>query len=110
MCNIIADIAYRSKEMPRFALTRFKKDTRARLYRRHLVGRDWVLSFMTLAELDQWAEAHNWGHGRRVQRDTGMEVDPQDLARGLPVRPGHLHLPVDALGAKEISAGEKAGR
>jgi tRNA(fMet)-specific endonuclease VapC len=40
---------------------RFKKDSRARLYRKHLVGRDWVLSYMTLAELDQWAIAHHWG-------------------------------------------------
>lgn len=34
---------------------RFKKDSKARLYRPHMTGREWVLSFMTLAELDQWA-------------------------------------------------------
>ena len=46
---------------------RFKKDSRARLYRKHLVGRDWVLSFMTLAELDLWANTHNWGSDRRAK-------------------------------------------
>ena len=30
---------------------RFKKDSRARLYRRHLIGRAPVIAFMTLAEL-----------------------------------------------------------
>jgi hypothetical protein len=29
---------------------RFKKDTRARLYRRHLIGQDPLIAFMTLAE------------------------------------------------------------
>lgn len=33
----------------------FKKDTRSRLYRRHLLGNGLVVSFMTLAELEHWA-------------------------------------------------------
>ena len=32
-----------------------KNDTRAQLYRKHLVGKRLALSFMTLAELFQWA-------------------------------------------------------
>ena len=44
----------------------FKKDTRARLYQRHLVGRDRFISFMSLAELDQWAAGHKWGQARRA--------------------------------------------
>ncbi|HEV3256436.1 MAG TPA: PIN domain-containing protein, partial [Gemmataceae bacterium] len=45
----------------------FKKDTRARQYRRHLVGRTLVISFMTLAELHAWALQRRWGRARRDQ-------------------------------------------
>src|SRR5260370_18962045 len=45
---------------------RFKKDTRARLYRRHLLGRAPVIAFMTLAELHAWAQEHRWGVARRA--------------------------------------------
>jgi predicted nucleic acid-binding protein len=51
-----------------------KKDSRARLFRPHLVGRDWVLSFMSLAELDEWAEQHQRGQPRRERME-------RDLAR-----------------------------
>lgn len=30
---------------------RFKKDSRAALFQKHLLGCDWIISFMTLAEL-----------------------------------------------------------
>jgi len=43
----------------------FKRDSRAAPYRPHLAGRLVVLSFMTLAELDYWAEVHAWGAHRR---------------------------------------------
>jgi tRNA(fMet)-specific endonuclease VapC len=43
----------------------FKKDTRGRWYKQHLHGQDRVISFMTLAELDQWAIAKKWGQKRR---------------------------------------------
>lgn len=43
----------------------FKKDPKARLYRRHLIGQTWVISFMTQAELDNWALWHHWGQARR---------------------------------------------
>src|SRR6185437_5087593 len=45
----------------------FKKDTRARLYQRHLVGRPGMISFMTLAELDLWALRHQWGATRKAR-------------------------------------------
>src|SRR5712691_6476762 len=65
---------------------RFKKDSRAQLYRRHLLGRDWILSFMTLAELDQWALDHHWGPDRRSQLERFLasytvEYADRDLCR-----------------------------
>jgi hypothetical protein len=33
----------------------FKGDTRAQLYIPHLQNRQWLISFMTEAELEQWA-------------------------------------------------------
>src|SRR5437867_4311981 len=44
----------------------FKKDSRARLYRHHLIGRAPVISFMTLAELLAWAQERRWGLGRQA--------------------------------------------
>lgn len=46
---------------------RFKRDTRARLYRRFLVGRTAWISFMTLAELNAWPLLHRWGSARREE-------------------------------------------
>jgi predicted nucleic acid-binding protein len=43
----------------------FKKDSRARRYRRHLVGKQGLMSFLTLAELDWWALRSGWGAARR---------------------------------------------
>lgn len=45
----------------------FKKDTRARKYRRHLHGQVGVISFMTLAELDHWGLRRRWGQKRRAE-------------------------------------------
>ncbi len=39
----------------------FKGDTRAQLYRPHLQGMTLALSFMTVAELYQWAYIRTWG-------------------------------------------------
>lgn len=47
----------------------FKKDSRARLYQRHLVGRLWVVSFRTVAELDLWALRHHWGANRKARME-----------------------------------------
>lgn len=38
-----------------------KKDTRAELYKPHLDGHFLFLSFMTVAELERWANLYNWG-------------------------------------------------
>jgi tRNA(fMet)-specific endonuclease VapC len=43
----------------------YKRDTRAALYRPHLDGQLPIISFMTLAELEQWTLARNWGARRR---------------------------------------------
>jgi len=43
----------------------FKGDSRAQLFRRHLLGQVGVISFMTLAELDEWADWRRWGQPRR---------------------------------------------
>jgi predicted nucleic acid-binding protein len=51
----------------------FKKDTRARHYRRFLHGQDRIVSFMTLAELDCWATRRNWGAARREALERFLE-------------------------------------
>jgi len=43
----------------------YKRDTRADLYRPHLDGQLPIISFMTLAELEQWTLARDWGARRR---------------------------------------------
>ena len=43
----------------------FKNDTRAQDYLPHLRDRQWLISFMTEAELEQWALLSNW-HARSV--------------------------------------------
>ena len=44
----------------------FKGDTRASGYRRHLETRQWTISFMTAAELEQWALLANW-QAKRIE-------------------------------------------
>ena len=43
----------------------FKNDSRAQLYLPHLLNRQWMISFMTEAELEQWALLSNWSEPRR---------------------------------------------
>ena len=38
----------------------FKNDSRAEAYLPHLRNRQWLISFMTEAELEQWALLSNW--------------------------------------------------
>jgi predicted nucleic acid-binding protein len=45
----------------------FKQDTRGELYQPHLDGKLGVLSFMTIAELEFWADSRNWGARRRAK-------------------------------------------
>jgi tRNA(fMet)-specific endonuclease VapC len=47
----------------------FKRDSRAEWYRPHLTGKLLVLSFMTIAELDCWALARNWGQTCRARME-----------------------------------------
>jgi predicted nucleic acid-binding protein len=39
----------------------FRRDKRIEAYRRHLIGRRLVVSFMTVAELEAWALIRKWG-------------------------------------------------
>ena len=43
-----------------------KNDTRAQSYFPHLHDRQWLISFMTEAELEQWALLSNW-HPKRIE-------------------------------------------
>ena len=43
----------------------FKRDTRAALYKPHLAGKLMTISFMTRAELFQWAQLFDWGKRKR---------------------------------------------
>jgi predicted nucleic acid-binding protein len=45
----------------------FKGDTRGDLYQPHLNDKLGVLSFMTVAELNLWAAARNWGMKKREE-------------------------------------------
>ena len=47
-----------------------KRDTRRALYLPHVAGRQAALSFMTAAELYQWAEVRHWGEKRRAELET----------------------------------------
>ncbi len=47
----------------------FKGDTRAEAYRQHLLGKTPAISFMTVAELYQWAFVRNWGEHRLARLD-----------------------------------------
>lgn len=43
----------------------YKRDTRAALYRPHLDGHLSIISFQTLAELQNWTLRRDWGAARR---------------------------------------------
>ncbi len=43
----------------------FKSDSRAQAYLPYLRNRQWLISFMTEAELEQWALLSNW-QGKRI--------------------------------------------
>jgi predicted nucleic acid-binding protein len=44
----------------------FKSDSRAKGYLPHLRGQEWLVSFMTEAELEQWALLSNW-NAKRIE-------------------------------------------
>jgi predicted nucleic acid-binding protein len=51
----------------------FKRDTRARPYGRHLLGKTLYVSFMTVAELRRWSLTSNWGPARIAQLDRSLQ-------------------------------------
>lgn len=51
----------------------FKNDTRAAGNRRHLAGKLLVVSFVTIAELDDWAIQRRWGTDRREQMERHLQ-------------------------------------
>jgi predicted nucleic acid-binding protein len=52
----------------------FKQDTRAELYRPHLHQTLSLISFMTIAELKQWALLKNWGKRRKQPLDQHLTL------------------------------------
>lgn len=60
----------------------FKKDSRAASYEPHLKGRILCLSFMTVAELFQWAVIRNWGEKRIGEMEKALQgylIFPYDI-------------------------------
>lgn len=60
----------------------FKGDSRAWLYRPYLQGKHLLVSFMTVAELYQWAYIRHWGKKRLVQLESAIKkfiVPPFDV-------------------------------
>jgi tRNA(fMet)-specific endonuclease VapC len=43
----------------------FKRDSRGEAYKPHLAGKEVIISFMTLAELNHWAIHRRWGKARK---------------------------------------------
>lgn len=46
-----------------------KRDSRAELYKPHLIGTEKFISFMTLAELRRWTMERSWSEARRKAFD-----------------------------------------
>ncbi|TVL95969.1 MAG: twitching motility protein PilT [Candidatus Brocadia sp. WS118] len=60
----------------------FKKDSRAKSYEPHLKGKILTTSFMTVAELFQWAMVRNWGEKRKQRMENELKkyiVFPFDI-------------------------------
>lgn len=52
----------------------FKHDSRGAAYKPHLADKEIIISFMTLAELNQWAIRSNWGTARKQRLDASEAV------------------------------------
>jgi predicted nucleic acid-binding protein len=52
----------------------FKRDTRAAWYKTYISGKICVLSFQTVAELEQWSELRAWGQRRRAELDSFLQT------------------------------------
>ena len=51
----------------------FKQDSRGEIYKPYLDGKLGVISFMTVAELEFWANIRNWGVQRRAALSAFLE-------------------------------------
>jgi predicted nucleic acid-binding protein len=51
----------------------FKQDSRGESYKRHLEGKLGVISFMTIADLNFWANIRNWGENRRAEMSAFLD-------------------------------------
>lgn len=61
----------------------FKEDTRGDLYKPHLADAVASISFMTLAELEQWTVIRNWGARKHAElsrfiKDTFVVIDSSE--------------------------------
>ncbi|MCK6510006.1 type II toxin-antitoxin system VapC family toxin [Myxococcota bacterium] len=52
-----------------------KADTRAEAYAPFLEGKVLAISFMTVAELFQWAEINRWGERRKIELEEALRLD-----------------------------------
>lgn len=50
----------------------FKQDSRALLYKPHLENKSLIISFMTLAELKQWALRRKWGDAKQKRLENHL--------------------------------------
>lgn len=75
-------------------------DRRAKEVRQKLQGKFPVISFMTVAEMERWALARNWGADRRAQLDSYLS--------GFPIYPFNLDL--CRLWAEVTVHGQRMGR
>lgn len=60
----------------------FKKDTRREAYQQYLQNRILAVSFMTVAELYQWAAVHKWGQRRLTDLEMTLQkyvILPYDI-------------------------------
>ena len=60
-----------------------KGDSRAKLYAPYLQGQHLAISFMTVAELYQWAAIRSWGERRKKQLEATLATDYTVLAFSL---------------------------
>ena len=78
----------------------FKREPLGTRYNQLLTGREIRLSFVTVAELNSWAEDNNWGARRRLELRTFLSRFPM-----IPCTTG-----IPELFAKIMAARNRAGR
>ena len=50
-----------------------KHDSRAELYRPHIAGKLWAVSFQSVAELEHWAVVRGWGARRTARLENFLD-------------------------------------